>query len=418
MNRDSLLFPLLAVCLAVGIGIAQYIVVPFGATIFVLFLSLLSFAFFIVERRDAKALGLLLLFFMLLGFLRAQLADITLLPASLIHRSASFSQSALSVLQGLGLNKEATTLLEAMLLGVRDNLPAETRTLYRQAGAAHVLALSGMHLGILFGLFSFALQRVLLSRWRYAVGTMGIVLMWGYALLTGFPVSLCRASLMMTLLVISQMRLVGTNGWHTLGLAAFFMLLLAPSSLFDIGFQLSFAAVTGILLFYAPLRDIWYPQNNIVKGVWQITMVSVAAQLAVLPLSLYWFHQFTVVSFITSPIIILLVTCMLYFAILFLLLHFIGIGLWMGRCLEWFIALLHALMAVSVRFPWSRVEQVYITWGEMILLYVAILCLLPPINALKQQPAEQPSIYRWALFFRSWPYLLATILLLLAICII
>ena len=107
MNRDSLLFPLLAVCLAVGIGIAQNIVVPFGATIFVLFLSLLSFAFFIVARRDAKALGLLLLFFMLLGFLRAQLADITLLPASLIHRSASFSQSALSVLQGLGLNKDA-----------------------------------------------------------------------------------------------------------------------------------------------------------------------------------------------------------------------------------------------------------------------------------------------------------------------
>lgn len=401
-----------------GIGVAQYVVVPYGATFFVLFLAALCLAAFIVIKRGVRAFTLLLLLFMMMGYLRAQLADISLLPASLSSWSATLSRSSLSVIRNLGLNKETTTVMEAMLLGVRDNLSPEIRSLYRQAGAAHVLALSGLHLGILFGLFSFALQRVLLSNWRFLVGVIGIVLMWGYAMLTGFPVSLCRASLMMTLLVISQMRMVGTNGWHTLGLAALLMLLLAPSSLFDIGFQLSFAAVSGILLFYAPLRDIWYTKNRVLNAFWQVTMVSVAAQLAVLPLLLYWFHQITLVSFITSPIIIFLASCILYSAVFILLLHVFRWGSLLGWFLELFVALLHTLMAVSVRIPWSRVEHVDLTFGEMLLLYVAILCLLPPIRALKQQPAEQPKAYRWALFFRSWPYLLTTILLLLAIRII
>ena len=369
-------------------------------------------------RRDAKALALLSLLFTLIGFLRAQLPDIFLLPDSLVRWSAALSRSAQAVLQDTGLSRETTTVLEAMLLGVRDNLPVEIRDLYRQAGAAHVLALSGLHLGILFGIFSYALQRVLISHWRYAVGSIGIVMMWGYAMLTGFPVSLCRASLMMTFLVVSQMRLVGTNSWHTLGLAAFLLLLLAPSSLFDIGFQLSFAAVAGILLFYAPLCNIWNPRSKTLNTIWKVSIVSVAAQLSVFPLSVYYFHQFTIVSLITSPLIIFKATCLLYLALLFLLLHAFGWGACVAWCLERLVAVLHVLMAASVRVPWSRVEHVDITLGELLLLYMAVLCLLPPLYALKQQPREQPASYRWALFFRTWPYLLSILLLIITICLI
>lgn len=392
-------------------------VVSYGMTICItiaLALALLSYA---MKRRGALPLASLCIFFCLLGLLRSQYSALTLIPSYIIDCSQKLSLLLPNALKHAPMSERTCGLLEAMLLGIRTNMDSSMRDLFRQAGAAHVLALSGLHLGILSGVFIFWLQRVLTSGWRYLVGIVGIIAMWGYALLTGFPVSLCRAALMMSLLVVGQMRLVGNNTWHTLGFAAFLLLMLNPNTLFDIGFQMSFAAVTGILLFYEPLTQIWMPSNTALRWLLKISIVSLSAQLGVFPISLYWFHQFTIVSFITSPVIILFTTLILYLAvILFALLPF-GKGALVAVCIEWFVISECWLMQKSLLLPFSRVVDVFLSIGEIVLIYCALLCLLPSLHALRRQTVELP-YQRLAMFFRTWPYLAAVIVLIMTIIII
>lgn len=412
-----MLFPLIVLCLAVGIVISRYVVVSYGMTICITIASALALLSYAMKRRGALPLASLCIFFCLLGLLRSQYSALTLIPSYIIDCSQKLSLLLPNALKHAPMSERTCGLLEAMLLGIRTNMDSSMRDLFRQAGAAHVLALSGLHLGILSGVFIFWLQRVLTSGWRYVVGIVGIIMMWSYALLTGFPVSLCRAALMMSLLVVGQMRLVGNNTWHTLGFAAFLLLMLNPNTLFDIGFQMSFAAVTGILLFYEPLTQIWMPSNTALLWFLNISIVSLSAQLGVFPISLYWFHQFTIVSFITSPVIILFTTLILYLAvILFALLPF-GKGAFVAVCIEWFVISECWLMQKSLLLPFSRVVDVFLSIGEVVLIYCALLCLLPSLHALRRQPVELP-YQRLAMFFRTWPYLAAVIVLIMTIIII
>jgi len=412
-----MLFPLIVLCLAVGIVISRYVVVSYGMTICITIASALALLSYAMKRRGALPLASLCIFFCLLGLLRSQYSALTLIPSYIIDCSQKLSLLLPNALKHAPMSERTCGLLEAMLLGIRTNMDSSMRDLFRQAGAAHVLALSGLHLGILSGVFIFWLQRVLTSGWRYVVGIVGIIMMWSYALLTGFPVSLCRAALMMSLLVVGQMRLVGNNTWHTLGFAAFLLLMLNPNTLFDIGFQMSFAAVTGILLFYEPLTQIWMPSNTALRWLLNISIVSLSAQLGVFPISLYWFHQFTIVSFITSPVIILFTTLILYLAvILFALLPF-GKGALVAVCIEWFVISECWLMQKSLLLPFSRVVDVYLSIGEVVLMYCALLCMLPSLHALRRQPVELP-YQRLAMFFRTWPYLAAVIVLIMTIIII
>lgn len=392
-------------------------VVSYGMTICITIASALALLSYAMKRRGALPLASLCIFFCLLGLLRSQYSALTLIPSYIIDCSQKLSLLLPNALKHAPMSERTCGLLEAMLLGIRTNMDSSMRDLFRQAGAAHVLALSGLHLGILSGVFIFWLQRVLTSGWRYLVGIVGIIMMWSYALLTGFPVSLCRAALMMSLLVVGQMRLVGNNTWHTLGFAAFLLLMLNPNTLFDIGFQMSFAAVTGILLFYEPLTQIWMPSNTALRWLLNLSVVSLSAQLGVFPISLYWFHQFTIVSFITSPVIILFTTLILYLAvILFALLPF-GKGALVAVCIEWLVISECWLMQKSLLLPFSRVVDVYLSIGEVVLMYCALLCMLPSLHALRRQPVELP-YQRLAMFFRTWPYLAAVIVLIMTIIII
>lgn len=404
----------MASCVAVGIVISGYVVVSFGATISFILASALALLLYAVCRRGTLAFVSLCFFFCLMGLLRSQFGALSFLPHDAIEYSKGLSLRLSQMLHEAPLRQSTIGLLETMLLGVRENMDSSVRDLFRQAGASHVLALSGLHLGILFGAFSFWIQWVVASRWRYVAGVAGLTMMWGYALLTGFPVSLCRAALMMSLLVLGQMRLVGSNSWHTLGVAAFLLLMLNPQILYDVGFQLSFAAVAGILLFYGPLTEIWRPRNTVLRYVFTILMVSMAAQLVVLPLSLYYFHQYAIVSLFTSPIIILLTTVILYLAVLLFALLPLGRGLLVAGLVEWLILAECRLMDASLVLPGSRVVDVYLSTDDVIILYAALLCLLPSLNALKQHPIEIPN-QRLAMLLRTWPYLTALILLLLTV---
>lgn len=346
-----------------------------------------------------------LLFFLLLGWLRGHQGDLQLLPSSLHDKAYAVSESVRFRLLDLGLPTESIALLDALLLGRREGLSPELRHLYARVGASHVLALSGLHLSILFGLVNMWMLRVLTHPWlRYALGVLTLLLLWGYALITGFSPSLTRASVMMSILLLSQMRLSGMSGWHTLGLAASCMLFFAPSMLWNIGFQLSFAAVAGILLFYPPLLALLPLPHGLIRWLGQAFGVSLAAQLGTLPLLVYYFHSFSLYSILFSPFYILGVALLLYCS-----LWVLAFGSSFGFLIVVLVSVLHAFMQFTSALPGAFWEGIFLSESQVILLYLGLLSLLPPLHAVHHVSGYAPG-YRRASFFRRWPYLTASIL--------
>lgn len=190
------------------------------------------------------------------------------------------------------LQGDALALAEALILGDKSDLTEEIKTGFTKTGALHVLAVSGLHIGIIMQILLFVLK--FFARWisrnQAIVGV--VLLMWFYALLTGFSASVVRSVFMFSILSISQLNGRNYNPINVLFFTGFALLVANQNYLLDIGFQLSFFAMLGIFLFYEAIQTFWTPQSKIIKIIWQGTAVGFAAQLFTTPLSLYYFHQF------------------------------------------------------------------------------------------------------------------------------
>ncbi len=344
------------------------------------------------------------LFFFLLGLARGQQGDINLLPQSVYGSADHISGLVIERLHSLGLSREVTSLLDAMLMGQRQGLPHEMLQMYYTVGASHVLALSGLHLSILFGVFDYCLMRVLTyAPIRYTLGIIGLVTLWIYALITGLPVSLVRASVMMSLLLLSQMRLSGTDRWHTLGLAAMFILFFSPSSLWSVGFQLSFSAMAGLFLFYAPIRDLWNVNCWLFRWLWSGVVASFSAQVLVLPLLAYYFAQVSLYSIFLSPFYILLATLILYSGLLALV-----FGCGVASLVSFFVSVQHHLMRYATLLPGAVWGNLHTSLAQVVLQYMGIFCFVPLLSVL--QPQYGDLLYqRLAYTLRRWPYIVACI---------
>ena len=184
-------------------------------------------------------------------------------------------------------------LLNALILGNRELLDDDFNRQLTNAGGAHLMALSGLHVGMftsVLALLLWPLRRLLYGRIiQFAVM---LALLTGYVLLTGASPSVVRAAVMFAFLSAGVLLQRQTHGMNNLITSAFLLLLFRPLYLFDPGFQLSYAAVTGILLLHPICHRWWRPKNRILRMIWSLTCVSVAAQLFTAPVAIYYFHQF------------------------------------------------------------------------------------------------------------------------------
>ena len=204
-----------------------------------------------------------------------------------------------------GMDPSAQSLFQALILGDRTGLEAGLYRSYQRAGAAHILAVSGLHIGILAGMLHWLLKplgRSVRKPWPIIL----IILsgLWGYAALSGFSPSVVRASLLFSFLSCSQVLRHPGFSLHFLGLAGIFMLSINPFWLLHVGFQLSFAAVGSILVFYKPLMALWPWKKGFLKRPGSLLAVSIAAQAGVLPFSLYYFHQFPGIFLLSNLLLI------------------------------------------------------------------------------------------------------------------
>ncbi|MCF0055576.1 ComEC/Rec2 family competence protein [Dyadobacter sp. CY356] len=267
-------------------------------------------------------------------------------------------------------------LVKAMLLGRRDDLRSDQIDDYTTSGTVHILSVSGMHVAIIFLVITFLLGWVKRLRGgKFVYLTIVISLMCFYALVTGLAPSVLRATLMCIVFVLAEVFSKKNNGINTLAISALIILLIDPQALFDVGFQLSYLAMTGIFLFYKPIETIWSPSNRVTKYLWQITALSFAAQLATFPVSLYYFHQFPFYFWLVNPFVITLTNLLLPAALLLLLtclLPFAALNLMIGHIVDFLSYLTNFSVTVPKVLPGYLIENLYLDKVEVLVLYAVL----------------------------------------------
>lgn len=267
-------------------------------------------------------------------------------------------------------------LVKAMLLGRRDDLLAQQAGDYIIAGAVHILSVSGMHVAILFLAISTAFGWV--KRWRFgkwAYLFLTAALLGFYALVTGLPPSVQRAVLMCMVLVTAEVGGRKHYPMNTLAFSAVIILLLDPCALYDVGFQLSYLAMTGIFLLYQPIFDVVSPANRLIRFVWQVSSLALAAQIATFPLSLFYFHQFPTYFWLVNPLVVAFTNVLLPAALVLLLASLSGIS-WLAWVVAQVVTFSARLTDWSASIPRSLpghlLENLHLNVLEVILLYCMI----------------------------------------------
>lgn len=248
----------------------------------------------------------------------------------------------------LGLSPDAEALLKALVLGERSGIDTEMRASYADAGAVHLLAISGLHIGILMLMLLWVFGGLALVPYPFGkwVQTLMVVLcLWLYAIITGLSPSVLRAVTMFSFVALS--RLIERPGMplQSLWLSLWVLIGINPRLIFEVGFQLSYAAVAGILWVMPKLTKLYNPKGFLWGKLWRLWLLGVVAQLSVLPLSLYYFHQFPGLFWISNLVLVPLLGWILGAGILGVFIaHWpLAAALW-GRVLEWILSGMNAVV--------------------------------------------------------------------------
>lgn len=204
-----------------------------------------------------------------------------------------------------GFEADVLAIINALILGQRQDLSKAIYDSYTDAGAVHILAVSGLHVALILLLLNFALKP--LKRFKYgrqATIILLVILMWSFAIIAGLSASVTRAVTMFSIIAVGMHLKRPTNIYNTLAISIFVLLLFKPLFLFDVGFQLSYLAVIAIVAIQPKLVKLWQPKNFFLSKIWDYFTVGIAAQFGVVPISLYYFHQFPGLFFVANVIII------------------------------------------------------------------------------------------------------------------
>ena len=233
---------------------------------------------------------------------------------SLTRLGATIKSNVVSVLRDNGLSKEAFSICSALLVGYDDEIDSSVMQSFSHSGTLHILSVSGMHTSVLYAILVWLFAKVDKHEKRKKLKcALVIVSLFLFVLITGFSPSVLRAALMLSLVLIGKTFYKEGNSYNTLLLSAFLLLVYDPYLIKDIGFLLSYFAVFGIMYFYPTLNKIYTFQNKYLQLLWNSALLSTAATLFTLPISLYFFHQFPI-WFILSNVVIIPISVVLMVA--------------------------------------------------------------------------------------------------------
>lgn len=296
--------------------------------------------------------------------------SLTIFAARLQHRLASS-------LDNYSFSAESKGIIKALLLGVRHDIQEETYQEYIDAGAVHILAISGLHIGIITMILSYILH-FFFRRKKYKVLIMLLLMifLWAYALLTGLSASVVRAVTMFSFLSMALELKKYQGVYDNLIVSIFILLIFNPLFLFDVGFQLSYLAVFSIVTFLPIFNSFWFPKNKIIRFFYGILAVSFSAQIGVLPVSLYYFHQFPTLFFVTNILILPFLGIILGVGILVIGLAGLGIlpnFLVVGY--DFSIRLMNTAIGWVASFNDLIFKQIYFDWRMLLCSFLGIILL-------------------------------------------
>lgn len=268
-------------------------------------------------------------------------------------------------------------IAEALLAGYRDNIDKDLVQAYANAGVVHIIAISGLHLGLIYLILLLILKPLKDEGYlRWMKGSLIIISLWCFAMITGASPSALRAAVMFSFLVAGKYFIKRqTNIYNTLAASAFLLLCYNPFLLFNVGFQLSYLAVLGIIIFQKPVFSLLISENKIWNYFWKMMSVSIAAELLTFPLAIYYFHRFPVMFLAANLVIIPLATFILYGEILLLTVSFFKpVAIFAGVILSKAIALMNGIIETINGISFSGLTVSY-TLIETVLIYLLITAL-------------------------------------------
>lgn len=312
------------------------------------------------------------------------------------------TRNYLSELISNSLPEKEASLARALILGDKSKLSGETRESFGNAGAMHVLAISGLHVGIIMYLLFFLLKRA--HRWisRRVAIIVTLSFLWVFAGVTGWSPSVLRATLMFSLLLIGQQWLRSGNPLNTLFFSGFILLLIDPLLLFNIGFQLSYAAMLGIFMFFDRIQELVKVRNYVLKKVWEGTALGIAAQMFTIPIVLYHFHQFPNYFWLTNLGIMCLAGIILASGLVFFATHFIPyVNLFLAMLLGWALFALIYFVSWVDSLPYG-VARGFVLSSYEVILFVAVMVLL--LTFYRRKTLRYASIGLLVLMVGSWQW--------------
>lgn len=264
---------------------------------------------------------------------------------------------------------DTSAMASSLVLGHKESLDRSLRKSYQRVGMAHVLAVSGLHVGIVFMILNLCLGWLKLFRGgRVWLGAVIIVLMFGYAAMTGFSVSVVRAVVMFSMVQVGIMLSRGSSSLNTLSFAALVILLFYPMSLYDLGFQLSFLAMLSILTLYPWACALYTPRNVVLRWIYTLSLVTLTAQVGTLPLAAYTFGNVPLLGLMMTPLLWLTVP-----AIIVLGMAFLATGLApIGAVMAWVCMIQNRLVEVAAAPLWVQIQGIQMSLWVLWAIYGAI----------------------------------------------
>lgn len=359
------------VSLMAGMLFASYLVIPF--TLFPLLVAVVLLAF-CLRRYENLQSAVLCLCMVVLGALLMQRARQEPPSVSRLDRSKTYflerRAKLLDRLSESGVDGSAYAVVAAMALGDKSQLTRELRDAYAISGASHILALSGLHLGIIYTLLSLLLSR---RRWQMVSQIVIIVSIWLFVFLVGLSASVVRSAVMVSIYALLSLGHRDKLSVNTLAFAAIVMLLFNPMALFDVGFQLSFMAVLTILLFYPLLESLWSQpfllDHRLFRWLWTMLSVSCAAQIGVAPLIAYYFGRISCYFLLANLVVVPAAALILYLSLAVLLIPSLA------YLLIYIVDTLNQLLVSIAALPGASIEGLHPTPLQVWMMYVIIFAV-------------------------------------------
>ncbi|WP_456420912.1 ComEC/Rec2 family competence protein [Lutibacter sp.] len=306
-------------------------------------------------------------------FLVSQKKDVTLKGVA-----AKIRNSIIKSLKKSGFKKDELAVIMALLLGQRNSITRDLMQHYTSAGAIHILAVSGLHIGIILLLLLFMFKPIHnFKNGKHIAAVFIVLILWVYAIIAGLSPSIVRAVTMFSVLTIGLQLNRRSNVYNTLIVSVFILLLFNPYYLFEVGFQLSYLAVFAIVWIQPKLYRLWKPKFWLPNKVWQLFTVSIAAQIGVLPLSLFYFHQFPGLFFISNLIIIPFLGTILFIGIVVIFLSFFEIlPQFLGDFYSYVIHQMNNFVGWIAQQDFFIIKNISFSLALMFLFYVFIFSVM------------------------------------------